>query len=69
MYHTAQVEVQDAINATCVLFWVVFAIFYCTHVHQSDDARDDERRALISEAWLDGRRARLLRRRSRRERS
>lgn len=67
MPHMAEVDPEHAINATCVLFWIVLAILYFTHVHQNDEDRNDERRALIAEAWLKtGRRASLLRAQSRR---
>ena len=65
-YRTFAIEFADAINIISVVFWLVFALFYFIHIRRSEHDLTEEKCAAIAEAWLDGRRASLLRGRSRR---
>ena len=66
LYHTSRIEPRDAINATCVLFWIVLSIFALTHLHWSEADRREELCAHLARNWMERRRSRLLRRATRR---
>ena len=65
-YQTAAIGFGTAINVVAAVFWLVFIPCYLVDIRRSDKAEGEERAAIFAEAWLDRRRLKLLRGRSRR---